>query len=266
MKKIAAILIVVLTFLATGVRGEFVQGASDSLYADTIGIEFTLLPHADSEQMNMQLDLWGFNDGDDLAGVGVGFTWDNPNLVMDSALASPMIGSSCDYIFLYKYNDIEETNSGQQFMFASLRTTSTGILKSPERRLWASYYFTLTDWNAGDSIVIDTMEYYVGTKYMFIDPSIDVHRPYFAGSVVGYDTPPSCCVGATGNVDCSESEIADGSDLSVLINHLFVTFEELCCEPEADMIAPDGQIDGGDLSALIDHLFIHPEIPLRDCL
>ena len=266
MNRMLIVSLIVVTMFVGGVRGEFVQSASDSLYADTVDMVFTLLPHAASEQMNVQLDLYVFNDGDDIVALSTGFTWDNPNLVMDSALASPLLDGSYDYIFLYKGNDIDQTNSVRQFIIAGIRTTSTGILMSPARRLWASYHFTLTDWNAGDSIVFDTLTYNAGSKYIYIDRSNTIYYPYFAGSVVGYDTPPSCCVGATGNVDCSESEIADGSDLSVLINHLFVTFEELCCEPEADMISPDGVIDGGDLSALIDHLFIHPEIPLRDCL
>lgn len=64
-----------------------------------------------------------------------------------------------------------------------------------------------------------------------------------------------CCVGRTGNTDCDPTQAVDGSDLSVLIDHLFINLTPLCCEEEAEM---DGlpEISGGDLSVLINHLFI----------
>ncbi|MBU0983341.1 MAG: immune inhibitor A, partial [candidate division Zixibacteria bacterium] len=69
---------------------------------------------------------------------------------------------------------------------------------------------------------------------------------------------PSCCIGFTGNVDCNDSEGADIADLTELISHLYIAFDALCCEQEAETAIPaDGTIDVGDLTALIDHLFIN---------
>ncbi len=72
----------------------------------------------------------------------------------------------------------------------------------------------------------------------------------------------SCCAGSTGDVDC------DGSvglpDLSTLIDNLFITFTDLCCEGEADVNA-DGQVGLPDLSFLIDNLFVTFS-PLPSCL
>lgn len=64
-----------------------------------------------------------------------------------------------------------------------------------------------------------------------------------------------CCVGLTGNVDCDGSDGVDISDLSALIDYLYISFSPLCCEAEANT---DGQtgIDIADLSALIDYLYI----------
>lgn len=67
----------------------------------------------------------------------------------------------------------------------------------------------------------------------------------------------TCCVGLTGNVDCDPLDQTDISDLSALIDHLFISFQPLCCKGEANV---DGDIncsiDISDLSALIDYLFI----------
>lgn len=66
-----------------------------------------------------------------------------------------------------------------------------------------------------------------------------------------------CCVGASGNVDCSAGDGVDISDLSALIDYLYISFTPLCCKKEANI---DGDLSAGvdisDLSALIDYLYI----------
>lgn len=68
-------------------------------------------------------------------------------------------------------------------------------------------------------------------------------------------TGGNCCVSVRGNVDCDSSEMVDISDLTVLISHLFISFDPLCCMDEANIDAVSG-VDISDLTALIDHLFI----------
>ncbi|MBI5266674.1 MAG: hypothetical protein HY851_05515 [candidate division Zixibacteria bacterium] len=72
-----------------------------------------------------------------------------------------------------------------------------------------------------------------------------------------------CCPGPTGNVDCDPADLVDISDLSRLIDNLFISFEPLCCVPEANADKIAG-VDIGDLSLLIDHLFIS-FVPLPNC-
>ncbi len=64
-----------------------------------------------------------------------------------------------------------------------------------------------------------------------------------------------CCIGSTGNIDCDLGNGIDISDLSTLIDYLYITFTPLCCPNEANT---DGQpgVDIADLSALIDYLYI----------
>jgi hypothetical protein len=69
--------------------------------------------------------------------------------------------------------------------------------------------------------------------------------------------PSGCCVALTGNVDCDPGDGVDISDLSGLIDFLYISFAPLCCLGEANI---DGDLGGGidisDLSALIDYLYI----------
>ncbi|MBU0985297.1 MAG: PKD domain-containing protein [candidate division Zixibacteria bacterium] len=84
----------------------------------------------------------------------------------------------------------------------------------------------------------------------------------------------SCCIGDRGNIvldnapgacDNLSDQGVDVGDLTALIDHLFINFDALCCDAEADMApmaAPDGSVDVADLTALIDHLFINfPDLP-----
>lgn len=66
----------------------------------------------------------------------------------------------------------------------------------------------------------------------------------------------SCCT-TRGNVDCDPDGIVDISDLSVMIDHMFILFTPLCCDSAANTDGdPEGIIDISDLSALIDYMFI----------
>ncbi|MDZ4722619.1 MAG: hypothetical protein SGI97_01740 [candidate division Zixibacteria bacterium] len=64
-----------------------------------------------------------------------------------------------------------------------------------------------------------------------------------------------CCLAATGNVDCDLGDVADISDLTALIDNLFISLSPLCCPNEANTDGT-GAVDISDLTALIDHLFI----------
>ncbi|MBU0983977.1 MAG: PKD domain-containing protein, partial [candidate division Zixibacteria bacterium] len=85
-----------------------------------------------------------------------------------------------------------------------------------------------------------------------------------------------CCVGDVGNVvldiggNCGEAgdQMTDISDLTHMIDYLFISFTPLCCVQEADVDplmfggTPNDMVDVGDLTALIDHLFItFPALP-----
>ena len=74
----------------------------------------------------------------------------------------------------------------------------------------------------------------------------------------------SCCLGVTGNVDCSEEEEPDISDITRLIDYLYLSHGELCCPEEADVDVSGGEPDISDITRLIDHLYLS-HAPLDNC-
>jgi len=78
------------------------------------------------------------------------------------------------------------------------------------------------------------------------------------------DACESCCFGLTGNVDCSAEEIPDISDITRLIDYLYISHAELCCPDEADVDASGGEPDISDITYLIDHLYLTHKA-LQDC-
>jgi len=74
----------------------------------------------------------------------------------------------------------------------------------------------------------------------------------------------SCCVGFTGNANCSASEDPDISDITRLIDFLYLSHEPLCCPEEADSNGSGGEPDISDITKLIDHLYL-TQGPLADC-
>lgn len=80
------------------------------------------------------------------------------------------------------------------------------------------------------------------------------------------ECPSVCCVGATGNVDGDAGDIVNLTDLTKLINHLFVTFAPLVCPAEANTNGDaGGLVNLSDVTKLVNHLFVTFE-PLADCL
>lgn len=82
------------------------------------------------------------------------------------------------------------------------------------------------------------------------------------GSISTSASADSCCHNMRGNVICDGSP-QQLAHMVALINHLFRTFETLCCPDEAD-VDGNGTVDFGDLTRYIDYLFITFS-PMADC-
>jgi len=80
-----------------------------------------------------------------------------------------------------------------------------------------------------------------------------------------------CCQGHVGDVNMSGDDVPTIGDISVLIDHLFISGLDLECIEEADINQSGGtyptydDLTISDVSVLIDHLFISGQ-PLAECL
>ncbi|MBN1212066.1 MAG: hypothetical protein JXA92_05760 [candidate division Zixibacteria bacterium] len=72
------------------------------------------------------------------------------------------------------------------------------------------------------------------------------------------------CAGTRGNADCSADEEPDISDITRLIDFLYLTHDPLCCEEEADVNGSGGEPDISDITRLIDYLYLS-HAPLPSC-
>ena len=166
---------------------QFVKDPNDQGAADTVRMNFALLPDANTHQLNVTMDLYFFNDVQNLSSATIGFHWINDNLVMTEAVPSPASQTAFNFIlYLYRNNDIDSTNLYDQFQFTSARISGPGLVAGPTAKIVASYQFTLSDWDVLDSLVLDTMRV-LGARYVFGDRDNNEYRPYWDERIVIYD-------------------------------------------------------------------------------
>ena len=82
---------------------------------------------------------------------------------------------------------------------------------------------------------------------------------------------PGCCIEMTGNINCSLDEAPDISDITRLIDFLYLSFSPLCCPEESDIDGsgrpfgePGGDPDISDVTRLIDYLYLSRS-PIENC-
>lgn len=181
-----AALMSVLAFLmlcaAQPALAQWEQDPNDHGEADTVDFVFSVIPCESQGILQLQADLWVVTDADTIIGVTMGFSWDNPNLQMDSATATDEIIAAFDLgRFFYEDGDINVTNQNQRFLFGGANMFSPGLMPDPNRRHWASYFFTLSDWSVQDSIFLDTLTFSAGSEYKFVIPGFVYYGPYWTG-------------------------------------------------------------------------------------
>jgi hypothetical protein len=125
-----------------------------------------------------------------------------------------------------------------------------------------------------DSVMI--LELTAGTKYYFALRTFDDvgNMSVLSNSPLVTAVSMDCCTGKVGNVNGLGTDEPTISDISMLIDNLFISGRPLWCVAEADINQSGGttpqQGTGGDItiadiSALIDHLFISGRA-LPNCL
>jgi hypothetical protein len=143
---------------------------------DTVELAVATQPDEAHGQFNVELKLYVFNDSTVL-GATAGFFWDNPNLHLDSARPSALTSPRFDGgTFLYRADNIDSSNAARQFIFGGFAITGGGVPPVTQSQLWATYYFTLSDWTADDSVLIDSTLVPPAGYLFFVVPDSTVPR------------------------------------------------------------------------------------------
>ncbi len=207
--------------------------AQDSGVPDTVAIVASVIPDATTGQNQLQLDIEVFND-ELIAGNSMGFSWDHSGLTLDSAVATDIVTSQYQIgPFFYEETDINLTNANQRFLLGGAVLFSPGISPAPNRRKWASYYFTVTNWAACDSVLFDTLRFNAGSSFIF-SPAVGAgFQPVYTGALVAKDTatcasPANLVVdpmvlnftGEEGSANPSSQVLNIGSDADPLVYSL----------------------------------------------
>ncbi len=127
----------------------------------------------------------------------------------------------------------------------------------------------LTDPGVGTPEFLDT-DVLDGECYSYMVVAESSGNGYSPPSAVVEIDLSTCCEGLVGNVNMSAGDAPTIGDVSLLIDHLFISFTEPVCLPEADVNQSGGaeptrlDISIGDISLLIDHLFIN-FVPIPYC-
>ncbi|MBN1212171.1 MAG: PKD domain-containing protein [candidate division Zixibacteria bacterium] len=106
--------------------------------------------------------------------------------------------------------------------------------------------------DSGDAMVL-TMAGYDSYSPLFYGALTDYAPELKPGSVTYVET--GCCEDVTGDANCSGGD-PDISDITRLIDYLYISHSPLCCVEEADVDVSGGEPDISDITYLIDHLYL----------
>jgi hypothetical protein len=115
----------------------------------------------------------------------------------------------------------------------------------------------------GLSLCLDTVTRFPPTnQWKWVDRPGTEYFPAWDGPHCYPITVTECCAGLTGNINGDAGDNVDISDLTTLVNYLFVTYQPLPCPSEANVNGDAGcNIDISDLTTLVNHLFVTFQTP-----
>jgi C1A family cysteine protease len=193
--------------------------------------------------------------------ITIPFSWDGPfQLSYDS---SSLTGSRAAYFGEVTTVSIDIANDRAAIMLQ--RGTQRPLAAG--NGIVASLWFTVASGMAGVNPV-SFVSY--GQYSPLYESGTNAYEPalqagyFFRGVSIG------CCAGKVGDVNQSGADVPTISDVSALVDHLFLTRRPLGCIEEADVNQSGGAMPSerdltiGDIQRLVDHLFISKQ-PLLNC-
>jgi len=159
------------------------QDPNDFGQADTVALEIGYF-QADNQNVNLTVEAWVYSDNP-ISSFISGFKWDNSALRLDSVKPAAILSENNLTVFLYYHDSYFASNDNQIFTLGGFSTGSS-IESYPEsRRLWATYYFSSSNWNPNDSFVIDILPAeIVDFKFVREGPYYPIgYQPLFSGAL-----------------------------------------------------------------------------------
>jgi len=150
--------------------------------------------------------------------------------------------------------------------------TNTGLNAQPSSSV-VDQHIVLTHFNdyslaASDSLIIwsvmAVVQNDIGDGVGALVSQLDAGKSWLTTNIENLKKEfGGCCIGESGDTDCSGGE-PDISDITRLIDHLYLSHNALCCLGEADVDAsgpsnpedPFSAVDISDIVFLIDHLYL----------
>ncbi len=168
-------------------------------------------------------------------------------------------GCRTDYFEIVSYSSIDPFNY-RYTVFLNASNSGTQPYLEPGNGPILKLFFTVPDTadEAPNPISF--------TSYGAFAPNVTTYAGTYVPDLLDGALRFSCCRGSSvGNIDYSLDNLITMGDLTVLIDHLFISLSPLQCEDEGNIdLSPDGLITMADLTVLIDHLFISLD-PLPPC-
>jgi hypothetical protein len=182
------LLTLLLALMLLAVSASAQQSVNDHGNYDSMIFEWVHQPDVTNGDSTAVAEFYIYNDADTLSAASIGFQWDFPNLVMDSAKMSTVIDTSFDVVkVLYRNNILDSTNFYRIFQFSVARIFVPGLPAAPARQLAATYWFHVTDMTSTDTIKVDSLTFSTGTNRTFTDKYTVAYVPYWAGERIVLD-------------------------------------------------------------------------------
>ena len=213
------------------------------VYADTM---FTTSATAEPGDV-VRIDVYAHNQLP-LEILQIPFDWSGPlNLKLDSISTK---GLRTEYL---PNKSFASFNSGLKHATYALGRGSAAAL-APDTGAVLTLYFTVPPSATSGTNPITLAPYDIYDLEFIVPPGSYV--PVYSSGEITVGSG-SCCVGFTGNVNNDPQGDVNLTDLTVLVNHLFVTFEPLAC-PAAANANGDAACDLtlSDLTRLVNNLFV----------
>ena len=128
-----------------------------------------------------------FVDSDTLTALSFGWTWDNPDLQMDSALAFGDFLAMDVGPFFFLDNSLTTTNDSQVAFHSAISIFGNFPPDASGWRHTATFYMTMLNWSGSSSLTIDTIQIlpaFGSTEYFFQPAGGSAYKPIWGGPII----------------------------------------------------------------------------------